>query len=100
MNVNAGPKPYVVVEKADDAIEVANPLTIHAKMYALGDKYQVEGLCDLAKRKFETCLSEHAHSEDFIEAVQIAYSTTPDSNRGLRDAVISAFRTEFKTDIK
>jgi hypothetical protein len=98
MRTDGGPK--TCVEKAANTVEIANPLTIHATMYALGDKYQVAGLCALAKMKFEACLSEHAQSEDFITAVQIAYSSTPDTNRGLRDAVVNAFRTEFKTDIK
>ncbi|KAH3953670.1 hypothetical protein HBI25_106540 [Parastagonospora nodorum] len=90
---------YKVYEKTANAVEVANPLTIHASMYALGDKYQVEGLSSLAKEKFECCLHHHAQTEDFIAAVQIAYSTTPDSNRGLRNSVMEAFRTHFQTDI-
>jgi hypothetical protein len=92
-------KDYKVYEKTANAVEVANPLTIHASMYALGDKYQVDGLSQLAKEKFESCLHHHAHSEDLITAVQIAYSTTPDSNRGLRDSVMDAFRVHFKTDV-
>lgn len=86
-------------EKTAYAMEVAEPLTIHASMYALGDKYQVEGLSQLAKEKFESCLHHHAHSVDFISAVQIAYSTTPDSNRELRDTVMDAFRKHFMTDV-
>ncbi|OAL01024.1 hypothetical protein IQ06DRAFT_136109 [Phaeosphaeriaceae sp. SRC1lsM3a] len=85
--------------KAVDEVQVANPLTIHATMYALGDKYHVQGLCELAKEKFESCLQHHAHSEDFVSAVQIVYSSTPDSNRNLRDSVLGAFRTQFQTDI-
>jgi len=93
-------KSSTVVQIQPNMVEVVNPLTIHATMYALGDKYQVEGLGELAKVKFESCLAEHAQSEDFVNAVQIAYSSTPDSNRGLRDAVVKAFRTVFRTDIK
>jgi hypothetical protein len=84
---------------SSNASEVAEPLTIHATMYALGDKYQVEGLGQLAKDKFESCLRHHACSADFATAIQIAYSSTPESNRGLRDVVVGAFRTQFQTDI-
>jgi hypothetical protein len=94
------PSDYKLVEKAANTVEVANPLTIHATMYALGDKYQVDGLCQLAKEKFESCLHHHAHTEDFVSAVQLAYSSTPDTNRGLRDVVLSAFRTQFQVDVK
>jgi hypothetical protein len=90
---------HKLCEKTYYAMQVAEPLAIHASMYALGDKYQVEGLSQLAKEKFESCLHHHVHSEDFISAVQIAYSTTPDSNRGLRDSVMDAFRIHFKTDV-
>jgi hypothetical protein len=93
------PSDYKPVEKAPNTVEVDNPLTIHATMYALGDKYQVDGLSQLAREKFESCLHHHAHSEDFVTAVQLVYSSTPDTNRGLRDVVLSAFRTQFNVDI-
>ncbi|KAF1828597.1 hypothetical protein BDW02DRAFT_574738 [Decorospora gaudefroyi] len=86
--------------KAPLAIEVARPLTIHATMYALADKYQVDGLGQLAKDKFESCLYHHANSEDFVDAVQIAYSSTPETNRGLRDVVVKAFRVHFQIKIE
>ncbi|KAH7366603.1 hypothetical protein BKA66DRAFT_573270 [Pyrenochaeta sp. MPI-SDFR-AT-0127] len=94
------PKDYSVVEKPQNGVEVANPLTIHATMYALADKYQVDELGKAAKEKFETCLHHHIISEDFVNAVQIVYGLTPESYRGLRDAVVKAFLVHFKVDIK
>ncbi|KAF1848748.1 uncharacterized protein K460DRAFT_80395 [Cucurbitaria berberidis CBS 394.84] len=94
------PADYSVVVKMPNCIEVANPLTIHATMYALADKYQVDGLGQVAKEKFESCLHHHANSGDFVAAVQLAYGATPDSNRGLRDAVVTAFLTHFKINVK
>lgn len=92
-------KDYTAVEKPQTAAEVTNPLTIHATMYALADKYQVSGLGQIAKDKFESCLFHHIHSEDFVSAVQIVYTSTPDSNRGLRDLVIKAFLDHFHVDV-
>ena len=66
------PKDYAIVAKSAKGFEVANPLTIHATMYALADKYQVDGLGQLARQKFESCLHHHANSEDFVAAIQIA----------------------------
>jgi hypothetical protein len=80
-------------------VQIANPLTIHATMYALADKYQVLGLSQTAKVKFEQTLNQHVDSEDFIAAVQLAYSTTPETDRGLRDAVVQAFLVYYKVDI-
>jgi hypothetical protein len=88
-----------VMAKTANVFQVVNPFTIHATMYTLGDQYQVNGLCGLAKAKFEWCLHHHLHSDDFISAVQLASSTTPESNRGLRDAVVMAFQNHFKVDI-
>lgn len=90
---------YVSHRKPDNSIEVTNPLTIHAGMYALADKYQVKGLGRLAKTKFRESLDHHVDSEDFIAAVQLTYSNTPETNRGLRDDIVQAFRMYFKVDI-
>ena len=81
--------------KQEHSIEVTNPLTIHATMYAMADKYQVEGLALVAQTKFECSLPAHFNSPDFVTAVQLAYSNTPESNRGLRDAVLRAFSVYF-----
>ncbi|KAI4634246.1 uncharacterized protein J4E87_001418 [Alternaria ethzedia] len=90
---------YVSHRKPDNSIEITSPLTIHASMYALADKYQVKGLSRLAKTKFRESLDHHVDSEDFIAAVQLTYSNTPETNRGLRDEIVQAFRTYFKVDI-
>jgi hypothetical protein len=95
-----GKQSVLVIEKPRNAVEVDSPLTIHAAMYALADKYHVEGLGDVAKAKFESCLHHHVNSEDFVTAVQIAYSSTPDSNRGLRDAVVKAILVHFQVNVK
>lgn len=93
------PSDYRPVDKPTDAVEVADPLTIHVTMHALADKYQVEGLGQVARSKFKACLRHHTKSADFLNAVQIAYSATPDTNRGLRDAVLEAFLVHFQVNI-
>lgn len=86
-------------DKAACSVQVANPLTIHAKMYALAVKYQVKGLGLLARAKFQACLHHHVYTEDFPTAVQVAYSTTPEPNRDLRDAVLRAFLIHFNVNL-
>jgi len=90
---------YSTVGTLKDSVQVEEPLTIHATMYALADKYQVAGLGDLARDKFEKTLYHHSNSEDFVNAVEIAYTSTPESNRGLRLAVLRAFRICFQVDV-
>lgn len=93
------PSDYTIVKKPDHSAEVAEPLTIHATMYALADKYQVDGLVALARDKFESCLHHHANTNDFVNAVQITYSTTLETNRRLRDTVYNAFLTHFHVNL-
>jgi hypothetical protein len=58
-----------VMTTADNAFQVVNPLTIHATVYGLGDQNEVNGLCELAKERIESCLNHHANSDDFVSAV-------------------------------
>ncbi|ORY18160.1 hypothetical protein BCR34DRAFT_583092 [Clohesyomyces aquaticus] len=82
----------LVPMSSDGGAQVANPLLIHASMYALADRYGIPTLSEMAKGKFFDSLRDHWDSEDFVEAVAYIYSSTPDSDRGLRDTVIAAFK--------
>lgn len=88
-----------VLARLENAYQIKNPLTIHATMYALADKYFVEPLAIRAKEKFTSSLADHWDSEDFIAAVQIVYRSTPDRNRLLRDVVFQAFQDYFKVNV-
>jgi len=55
-------------------------------------RYGIKGLKALARRKFSTQITHHWRSAEFPEAIQDVYDSTVDSDRGLRDIVISAFR--------
>jgi len=63
-------------------------LVLHAKMYAIGDKYVVDGLKELAKEKFERSCNSHWDTEYFAPATHFAFSSTLDSGRGLRAVII------------
>jgi hypothetical protein len=88
-----------ILARPGNTYQIKNPLTTHASMYALADKYFVEPLAICARDKFTGCLADHWDTEDFIAAVQIVYRSTPDENRGLRDAVLRAFQNYFKVNI-
>lgn len=55
-------------------------------------RYGIQGLKTLAKNKFSTQMAYHWDSPEFPLAIQEAYETTVDSDRGLRDVIISTFR--------
>ncbi|AEO55662.1 hypothetical protein MYCTH_2299733 [Thermothelomyces thermophilus ATCC 42464] len=71
--------------------EVPN-LTIHARLYALAEKYDVQGLKALALEKFKEEARIQWDSDDFIRAAEEAYTSTVDRDRGMRDAVVEAIR--------
>jgi hypothetical protein len=62
-------------------------LLTHSKMYTIGDKYDVPGLKELAKGKFQSVCVRFSESEDFVVAAEHAFSTTMDDDEGLRKIV-------------
>ena len=57
-------------------------------MYEIADKYDVVGLNDLAKEKFEKACGCFWNDPVFPTAAGHAFSSTPDKDVGLRDVVI------------
>jgi hypothetical protein len=56
------------------------------------DRYGIRGLKVLSRKKFSIQMAHHWESVEFPEAIQDVYDSTIDSDRGLRDVVISSFR--------
>ena len=60
-------------------------------MFALGDKYD----CAIVKEKSQSMFHDYANRDDeknrlgLIASIPIVYSSTPDSERGLRDVAVS-----------
>ncbi|KAM6506760.1 hypothetical protein FALCPG4_018589 [Fusarium falciforme] len=66
-------------------------LVLHAKVYALAEKYEVSGLKEMAQRCFQIVSNcGGCCSEEFAQACEFVYTTTIDSDRGLRDVVVQA----------
>ena len=73
-------------------------LLVHAKLYEITDKYDVMGLKDLLAEKFKRACQRFWNEPVFAVAAHHAFSTTPDSDQGLRDivsATIAAHMTEL-----
>ena len=81
--------------KPDDPLEWKSPHQLHAAMYALGDKYELKVLKDAALVKFNELPTVTANPEDvqaLIDSIALIYSSTPDSDRQLRDATVTKIR--------
>ncbi|OAL00979.1 hypothetical protein IQ06DRAFT_304687 [Phaeosphaeriaceae sp. SRC1lsM3a] len=62
-------------------------LLVHAKLYEIGDKYQISGLKELSKFKFELACAKFWDDQVFAEAANHAFATTPEDDKGLRRIV-------------
>jgi hypothetical protein len=56
------------------------------------NRYAITGLKSLARAKFAAQVAHHYDSPEFADALFEVYDTTVDTDRGLRDIVIQAFR--------
>ena len=82
-------------------------LVIHARVYALAEKFGISGLKALAKKKFELLIASSVDDlidAGFVDALEEVYTTTVDSDRGLRNVVVHAFRKEpmlaYQADVR
>ena len=78
---------------ADEESSYLSELHTHAKMYAMGDQYDIRDLKAEALWKFKKAVAaKKGHSDEIsylVEVIPTVYATTPDSDRGLRDAVVN-----------
>lgn len=68
-------------------------LLLHTRVYALAEKFDIPGLKELARSKFEMAMACFYDSPQLADAIEEVYFTTIDSDRGLRDVVLQGFRT-------
>ncbi|KAI1119089.1 BTB/POZ protein [Nemania sp. NC0429] len=72
-------------------VKVDSTLMIHAKVYALAQKYLIDDLKTIALRKFANYASRDWNRESFLDVAEAGYELTPESESGLRAAVVETF---------
>jgi hypothetical protein len=60
---------------------------LHAKMYAVGSKYSIASLKEVSRLKFTQAATYAWNNDEFLHAIQIVHTTTPEEDEGLRDVV-------------
>ena len=79
-------------------------LIVHALVYAIADKYRVDGLAKLAEGYFMFAFEERWNSHEMQSAIRLVYSSTPPQARGLRDLVLKGLTIDdnhkFKESMK
>ncbi|CAG1960134.1 unnamed protein product [Fusarium graminearum] len=76
----------------EDAGYASTALSIHAVMYSLGDKYDIEGLRNVSTKKYCTELHGTLSTDDFFSSIPFVYGLTPENSRDLRDPVLAFAR--------
>jgi len=79
-------------DEEEDLPEDQANLMIHARVYALAEKYDIPSLKHIAKQKLEMAMACNYDSPDLPLAIEEVYCSTIDTDRGLRDIVCEAFR--------
>lgn len=65
-------------------------LSSHARLHAIGEKYGITHMKEAAKKRFDEEVEKEISSEIFVEAAKLGFTTTPDSDRGLRQLIVRA----------
>ena len=76
-------------------------LHVHAQMYSLGDEYDLQGLKKEAARRFITDIpipgDKKRETLTLLSVIPTIYTTTPDSDRRLRDLVAQRIFQRYRT---
>lgn len=75
-------------------------LQVHARMFALGDKYDIPALREFAVTKFATRLRGFSTHLDVLECVSDVYQLTPPSVIHLRDLLSKETRVRLERYLK
>ena len=82
-------------------------LGVHALMYGVGDKYGIQGLKSTCAQKMTAAIevidwkrNPQAEIEEYATAVAFAYTTEPDSDKGLRTVMVDSIKEHVKSLMK
>src|SRR5271156_1713249 len=72
-------------ETGDETRPPISLLQLHARMFALGDRYDVPGLRDMAVKKYSSRVAVPGAPLELLESIYDVYKGTPASVRQIRD---------------
>lgn len=75
--------------------ETVSLLQLHARMFALGDRYDIPGLRDVAVKKYASRCAVSLEPLEFMKSLCDVYEGTPSSIRDLRNAACFLMRKKL-----
>ncbi|KAI8401919.1 hypothetical protein FOFC_17224 [Fusarium oxysporum] len=82
-------------EEEDTGIDTIPVLLIHAAMFTLADKCDIEELKVLSANKYSECLMKNPNVSNFLLSISEVYNSIPPSARGLRDRALAFAREKL-----
>lgn len=74
---------------------------LHARMFALGDRYDIQGLRDVASKKYSSVFaSDREDYSKLLESIYYVYEGTPASIKQLRHVACGLMRKAFRQGFK
>ncbi|KAJ4176988.1 hypothetical protein NW759_017477, partial [Fusarium solani] len=87
---------YTEESEEEDTGEDTTPvLSVHAAMFALADKYNIDELSVLSEKKYSENLTKNPDVFNFLLSISEVYNSTPTSSRGLRDRALAFAREKL-----
>lgn len=71
-------------------------LLINAKLYIIGDQYDVQPLKKLAKKRYEQLVVGHWNSDSFVASLRLLYEETPETHRPMKDVAVKVVKKHTK----
>jgi len=71
-----------------------SPMLFNVQVYGIADKYGILALKSVAKEKFDKAVRTCWDMDDFAHVITEIYSSTPSTDRGLRDTVVDVALTD------
>lgn len=76
-------------------LETVSLLQLHARMFALGDRYDIPGLRDVAVKNYSSRCAVSWEPLEFLKSLCDVYERTPSSIRHLRNAACISMRKKL-----
>lgn len=73
------------IYKHDYQVEAKSAVTLHPEVYKLADYLDMQTLKQVVRKKFSEALRVDWEVASFTKALRVIYTTTPPTDRGLRD---------------
>lgn len=85
---------------SEDKCDAASPPTFHARMFALADKYLIDGLQNLSAAEFKKAVRCEESTCSLLRSINEIYSLECESSQTLRDIIVQSIRARTLPPLK